>query len=238
MRPDKLCVILVLCMTVPWVSGCARENAKQASTKPAPTINEEAGASKEEAALAQEEKKPIATETASLQNKAPDPNEPTVLELQRAAIRYAEVNPDKIAMWRHQAAIRALMPEVSVGYNNDIGNTISTATSNGKTNFWIGPDDVSTGWDFTAKWDLGDLVYNTAQTSIDSRSKRMVELRNDILEALNTAYFERKKLQRQLTRVTDKENPSYTEREIRIEELTATIDGLTGGYLSRKLGKD
>ena len=58
------------------------------------------------------------------------------------------------------------------------------------------------------------------------------------MEALNTAYFERKKLQRQLSRVTDKDNPAYTEREIRIEELTATIDGLTGGYLSRKLEKD
>ena len=230
MRPDKLSVILVLCMTVPWVSGCAREEAKKTSSKPASVANEEAAAPKEGTA-----------ETTSAQNKAsyqPDPNEPTVLELQRVAIRYAEVNPDKIAIWRHQAAIRALMPQVSVGYNNDIGNTISSSSSNGRTNFWIGPDDVSSGWDFTAKWDLGDLVYNTAQTSIDSRSKLMVELRNDIMEALNTAYFERKKLQRQLSRVTDKDNPAYTEREIRIEELTATIDGLTGGYLSRKLEKD
>ena len=227
MRPDKLSVILVLCMAVPWVSGCSREKAKQVSIKPAPIANKEVPASKDE--------------VAEIQNKAPyhpDPNEPTILELQRAAIRYAEVNPDKIANWRAQAAARALMPEVSVGYNNDIGNTISTATLNGKTNFWVGPDDTSSGWDFTAKWDLGDLVYNTAQTSIDSRSKLMVELRNDILEALNTAYFERKKLQRQLTRVTDKENPAYTEREIRIEELTATIDGLTGGFLSRKLGNE
>ncbi|MFA5339263.1 MAG: hypothetical protein WC317_03825 [Candidatus Omnitrophota bacterium] len=130
------------------------------------------------------------------------------------------------------------MPEVSVGYNNDLDTTISTATSNGRTNFWVGPDDTSSGWDFTAKWDLGDLVYNTAQTSIDSRSKLMVELRNDIMEALNTVYFERKKLQKQLIRITDKESPAYTERELRIEELTASIDGLTGGYLSRKLEKN
>ncbi len=230
MRPDKLSVILVLCMTVPWINGCAREKVEKTSIKPAPVVNEEAVASKEEAA-----------ETALVQNKAsyhPDPNEPAILELQRAAIRYAEVNPDKIANWRAQAAARALMPEVSVGYNNDIDDTITYATASGKTNFFVGPDNMSSGWDFTAKWDLGDLIYNTAQTSIDSRSKLMVELRNEIMEALNTAYFERKKLQRQLTRVTDTENPAYTEREIRIEELTATIDGLTGGYLSRKLGKE
>ncbi|MDD4879916.1 MAG: hypothetical protein PHR22_05650, partial [Candidatus Omnitrophica bacterium] len=170
--------------------------------------------------------------------KTLDPNEPSIIELQRVAIRYAEVNPDKISNWRHQAAVKALMPQVSVGYNNDVDDTISYASSNGRTNFFVGPDNFSSGWDFTAKWDLGDLVYNTAQTSIDSRSKLMVELRNDIMEALNTAYFERKKLQRQLTRVTDQESPAYTERELRIEELTATIDGLTGGYLSRKLDKE
>ncbi len=191
MRPDKLSVILVLCMIVPGVVAAVQE------------------------------KKPIATETISLQSK--DPKEPTILELQRAAIRYAEVSPDKIINLRRQAAARAFMPEVSVGYNNDTDATISTATSNGKTNFFIGPDDTSRGWDVSAKWDLGDLVYNTAQTSIDSRSKLMVELRNDIMEALNTAYFERKKIQRQLTKITDKENPAYAEREIRIEELTGDI---------------
>lgn len=183
------------------------------------------------------EAKPIAVQTVEVP-KEKLAEEPTILELQRAAIRYAEVNPDKITNLRRQAAARALMPEVSVGYNDDTDATISTATLNGKTNFFVGPDDSSRGWDVTAKWDLGDLVYNTAQTSIDSRSKLMVELRNDIMDQLNAAYFERKKIQRQLTKIADKESPPYTERELRIEELTATIDGLTGGYLSHRLGND
>ncbi|MFA5147880.1 MAG: hypothetical protein WC491_01980 [Candidatus Omnitrophota bacterium] len=164
--------------------------------------------------------------------------EPTILELQKAAIKYAEVNPDKITTWRHQAAIRALMPEISVGYGNDIDATVTAATLSGRTNYYIGPDDTSSSWDFSAKWDLGDLVYNSAQTSIDSRSKLMVQLRNNILSDLNAAYFERKKLLKQLEKYQDKENPSYLEREFRIEELTATIDGLTGGYLSRRLGNE
>ena len=207
MRTNKLTLVLVLCMLVPGMNSPA-----------------------------QEEEKPVAVETISLQKTGTE--EPTILELQKAAIRYAEVNPDKITNWRRQAAARALMPEVSVGYNNDLDATISTATSNGKTNFWVGPDDTSTGWDFTAKWDLGDLVYNTAQTSIDSRSKLMVELRNDILEQLNAAYFERKKIQKQLSKIVDKESQPYIEREIKIEELAATIDGLTGGYLSSRMGAE
>ncbi|MFA5094375.1 MAG: hypothetical protein WC512_03950 [Candidatus Omnitrophota bacterium] len=181
--------------------------------------------------------KPISCNTIEI-SKDKMVDEPTILELQRAAIKYAEVNPEKITNWRKQAAMKALMPEISVGYDTDIYDTISTATKDGKVNYFIGPDDSRNGWDFSASWDLGDLVYNAAQTSIDSRSKLMVQLRNDILADLNTAYFERKKLLKQLEKVQDRDNPSFTEREIRIEELTATIDGLTGGYLSRRLGRD
>ena len=164
--------------------------------------------------------------------------EPTIQELQKAAIKYAEVNPDKISTWRKQAAMKALLPEISVGYGNDVDATITSATASGRTNYYIGPDDTSSSWDFTAKWDLGDLVYNSAQTSIDSRSKLMVQLRNDILNDLNAAYFERRKIIKQLDKIQDKESASYLEREFRIEELTATIDGLTGGYLSRRMGKE
>lgn len=212
MFTDKLTVVSLLCMLAVGVSTPSR------------------------AAQVAREAKQVSTEIISLQKT--EPQEPTILELQRAAIRYAEVNPDKITNWRRQATLKALMPEISVGYDTDIYRTISTATKDGKTNFFVGPDDQSRGWDVSASWDLGDLVYNSAQTSIDSRSKLMVQLRNDILTDLNTAYFERKKLLRQLDRIQDKESPSCTERELRIEELTATIDGLTGGYLSRRLGKE
>lgn len=212
MFTDKLTAVSLLCMLAVGVSAPSR------------------------AAQVAQEAKQVSTEIISLQKT--EPQEPTILELQKAAIRYAEVNPDKITNWRRQAALKALMPEISVGYDTDIYRTISTATANGKTNFFVGPDDEARGWDVSASWDLGDLVYNSAQTSIDSRSKLMVQLRNDILTDLNTAYFERKKLLGQLERIQDKESLSYAERELRIEELTAAIDGLTGGYLSRRLGKD
>lgn len=176
--------------------------------------------------------------TAFAQEPTPSQDEPSIQELHRAAIRYAEVSPDKIRNWRAQAAIKALLPEVSVGYDKDIDRTIEAYNYGGKTTYTTGPDDTSYGWDLSVKWDLGDLVYNDDQTSIDSRSKLMVQLRNDVLEQLNTAYFERKKLQKQLDKIPDKTSEAYLEREVRIEELTAQIDGLTGGYFSRRMGKE
>lgn len=176
---------------------------------------------------------PIATQTIELSR-----DEPTIGELQRAAIKYAEVEPGKITNWRRQAAMKALLPDISVGYDTDTYRTIDAYNYGGKTTYTVGPDDGAKGWDVSASWDLGDLIYNESQTSIDSRSKLMVQLRNDVLDQLNPAYFERKKLQLELLKIPDKTSQAFLEREIRIEELTATIDGLTGGYLSRRMGKE
>jgi len=176
---------------------------------------------------------PIAAQTIKISK-----DEPTICELQRAAIKYAEVEPNKILNWRRQAALKAFMPEVSVGYDTDTYRTIDAYNYGGKTTYAVGPDDGAKGWDVSASWDLGDLIYNDDQTSIDSRSKLMVQLRNDVLDQLNAAYFERKKLQKQLDKLPDKTSEAYLEREIKVEELTATIDGLTGGYLSRRMGKE
>ena len=80
-------------------------------------------------------------------------------------------------------------------------------------------------------WDLGDLIWNPDQTSIDSRSKLMVELRDDILDQITRLYFERRRLQMELM-TPPAEPQSKLDKEMRVEELTALIDALTGGEFS------
>ncbi len=213
------------------LSSCANKPAKAQEVK----VQELATAKEYTSTQPVETKEVVSVETITYE---PPVNEPTIGELQRAAIKYAEVEPGKITNWRRQAAVRALLPDISVGYDTDTYRTIDSYNYGGKTTYTVGPDDGANGWDVSASWDLGDLIYNDDQTSIDSRSKLMVQLRNDVLDQLNPAYFERKKLQIGLQRIPDKTSQAFLERQIRIEELTATIDGLTGGYLSRRLGED
>lgn len=166
-------------------------------------------------------------------------NEPSIQELQREAIQYAEVSPDKISDWRSRAARKAWLPNVSVGVDR---NTTDLWHWEGGSTTKVDDDILRKGndtidWDVSLTWDLGDLIYNDDQTSIDSRSKLTVQLRNDILEELNSAYFERKRLNGQLNTITEKSSAAYAEKALKIEELTAKIDGLTGGYLSLKTDK-
>ncbi|MFC1703554.1 WD40/YVTN/BNR-like repeat-containing protein [Candidatus Omnitrophota bacterium] len=169
-------------------------------------------------------------------------NEPSIQEIQKIAIEYAEVRPGKIQQWRKAAAKRAWLPKMSIGADRDNNKTVSDSiwgsySSGGQHH--VGPDDKTyynnLGWDVSLTWDFGDLIWNDAQTSIDSRSKLMVELREDILDEVTRLYFERRRLQIELAAATDPAPSQRLDSELRLQELTALIDALTGGYLTRSL---
>lgn len=155
--------------------------------------------------------------------------EPAITQIQKEAIKYAEVYPEKIAHWRKQARLKAFMPELSLDYDK----TVTTALGATYDRVQVGPRD----WGLGLKWDLADVIFSTEQTSIDVRSRLMVQLRDDILNEVTRLYFERRRLQLELSRAQNLNENTRVEKELRLEELTALIDGLTNGYLSRHLEK-
>jgi photosystem II stability/assembly factor-like uncharacterized protein len=158
-------------------------------------------------------------------------NEPTIQQVQKEAIKYAEVYPEKISRWRKQARLKAFFPEFDLIYDK----TIFTSTSFPQGRSFVGPLD----WGLTLKWDLGDFVFSTEQTSIDVRSRLMVQLRGDILNEVTRLYFERRRLQMELARQEKELNENTRlEKGLRLEELTALIDSLTGGYFSRSIAQE
>ena len=106
--------------------------------------------------------------------------EPSIKEVQQAAIKYAEVEPEKIAQWRKRAAIKAVLPQVSAGIDrntSDLWHWESGSTTKADDDVLRKGDD-SLGWDVRVSWDLGELIWNEDQTSIDVRSKLMVQYMN------------------------------------------------------------
>ena len=162
-------------------------------------------------------------------------HEPTIGQVQQAAIRYAEVHPDKILRWRRQAALKALLPSVDFGFDQNRSHNVHVDEGT-FPNFQVFPTkDRDTGWDCSVNWELGDLIWNDDQTSIDVRSKLMVQLRNDLVDEVTRTYFERRRLQMALLTKPPTDEPTLIEKELRLRELTALIDGLTGGAFSEHL---
>lgn len=164
-------------------------------------------------------------------------HEPTIGQVQARAIMYAEVHPDKIRQWRRQAALQALLPTFSFGFDRDEDTyvTSSGSTTNPAFDRIIRAEDPSQSMDLSLNWDLGDLIWNDDQTSIDVRSKLMVQLRDDVISDVTRTFFERRRVQVELLTEPPNDPKIQLDNELRLQELTALLDGLTGGWFSEQL---
>ncbi|MCK4463887.1 MAG: hypothetical protein KAU58_06210, partial [Candidatus Omnitrophica bacterium] len=161
-------------------------------------------------------------------------SEPSIRNVQEMAVTYAEVHPDKIRKWRNGAKLRGILPKITFGIDRNTSDELHWDTG-GSDTLVIGPDKEKTSWDITCTWDLGDFIYNEHQTTIDIRSKLMVQLREDILNEVTRLYFERRRLQMELADDKPITQARRIKKDLRLQELTASIDALTGGTFSDAL---
>jgi len=162
--------------------------------------------------------------------------EPGINEIQQAAIKYAEVEAGKIKEWRRRAQNKAWLPKVSVGVDTNASDLwhweTGSTTKNDDDILRRGKDAVE--WNVNLSWDLGEVVWNSDQTSIDVRSKLMVELREEILDQVTKIYFERLRLKMELDNLSIEDRRKRFEKELRIKEFTANLDAMTGNFFSKR----
>ena len=149
--------------------------------------------------------------------------EPSITDIQQAALRYNEVHPEKIQRWRNALKVRALLPQVNLDYDKTINY------DSGADRYYVGPRD----WGVSFSWDVADLIWDTHQDDIDTRSRLNTQLRLDILDEINRVYFERLRLKHMIMTAALSKEEKF-EKELRLRELTAILDGYTGGYFSKK----
>lgn len=163
--------------------------------------------------------------------------EPTAREIHQAVIRYANARNGKINRWQAESRLRALLPSVSFkkDFSRDNNIDLDRGSTSERDLFIEGPADISQGWDLNVSWDLGDFIFNTSQTSIDSREKNMVELRHDLTQEATRLYYERRRLQMEAALIPAASEQEHFDRLLRVEELTAMLDGLTNGFMAKRL---
>ncbi len=152
--------------------------------------------------------------------------EPLVGEIQEAALFYNGVHPNKIRKWREGLKYRALCPSVNLDYDKTVNY------DSGSDKYYIGPYD----WGVSFSWNVGDLLWNSYEDDVDTRARLNTQLRLDVLDEINRVYFERIRLKRELNKANLTEEDLF-KKKLRLLELTAIIDGYTGGYFSKQIGE-
>ena len=86
-----------------------------------------------------------------------------------------------------------------------------------------------------AQWDLSRLVFNPDQIRVVSAMNTAVKTRDTLLKAVTKAYFARRKLQVESTLNPPTDVAKKLDTDLKIQEQTATLDALTGGWFSEQL---
>jgi hypothetical protein len=63
----------------------------------------------------------------------------------------------------------------------------------------------------------------------------MVQLRDDILDEVTKLYFERIRVKMELGNLPIEDRKKRYDKELRLQELTASLDALTGGYFTQQI---
>lgn len=173
--------------------------------------------------------------------------EPTLHQLERAALTYSGTDPQEIRHWKSRARWAAALPKVMVGYDKkaytQINNTIQDSVSVSSSGVTLGPpetkldqnDNLNRGFEVKATWDLSELIFTNNSLAISSESRYRTMVRGQVLEELHQVYFERKKI---LLKEEGKKIEDMSQMtRLHLEELEAKLDSLTGDYFSKMKGE-
>jgi hypothetical protein len=165
-------------------------------------------------------------------------HEPTVLETQKAAARFARVNPGAYESWLAESKAAHALPRRLLGRvrssRDDDRSARTTNSTTGSLSDTVSASD-QLQLEVLAEWDLSRLVFNRDGILAARQIERMVNQREDILTTVNKLYFARRQLQAELSLEDPASVQKGIQMQLRIEGLTADLDALTGGWFSQQL---
>lgn len=166
--------------------------------------------------------------------------EPSVQQVQAWTQEYARTNPEMIQAWARASQSFALLPRLSVEYllNDDLDRRFAYESVGGELTPRQTALDELRGFRVLVRsqWDLSELVMSSERIRVINEAQDTVKLRDRLLTQVTRLYFDRRRQQVALLLEPPQELNARVQAHLRLLELTAGIDALTGGRFSRALG--
>ena len=164
-------------------------------------------------------------------------DEPSLEALEIAALERADLLRKETKRWKYTAKLQALLPELKLDADFDMGRDESLDRYQEKPDRWGADTDRGYTLGATAHWRLGELIFNTDELKVYDLLSERASRREALLSTLVGYYFERRRLQLTMMLAPPDDLQALLELRIRISELTAAIDSLTGGRLTHRISQ-
>jgi hypothetical protein len=166
-------------------------------------------------------------------------SDPPVDALRAAASALALTEPDRARSLVLRARLAGWLPELRGGFYRrfaraesvDLGASVSTPLAP------VGIDsDNDVRYELRATWDLAKLVFNPDEIGAHFQALRTADARREIESLVIRLYFDRRRLKAELGAADATATGmalSGLRAELRIAEIEAELDALTGGAFTR-----
>ena len=163
-------------------------------------------------------------------------NEPDVRQVQSMAMLYSKTNPELVEGWLQSVKRAYALPKLNLQYEKQLDSSTrfdyvptESGTSFEEDYAQVADDDKVV---VKLEWRLDKLVMSSEQIRVINESQKTVKLREKLLDEVTRLYFDRRRLQvegllQPATSIQDR-----IEHELRLQEMTANLDALTGGQFS------
>ena len=159
--------------------------------------------------------------------------EPTVREAQKAALEFFNIDPGAVTSMRRRAAVKGLMPSLEARYRHNKSNLdVDTRNTTIDDQPFLfdrvegGVNEIQVG----VRWNLPLLVFNAEVLDVGS----LAILQEGVLKEVTRLYYTRRRLQIDLILNPPNDPGTLVSKDLRIEELTSTIDAMAGNIFSRQ----
>jgi len=163
--------------------------------------------------------------------------EPDVRAVQSMAMRYSKTNPELMEKWLASSQRAYALPKVNLQYEKELDQaTRYDYVAGADGNLESLADYLQAENDdkvvVKLEWRLDKLVMSSEQIRVINETGKANKMREKVLDEVTRLYFDRRRLQ-----VDNLLNPPSSltdqiEMELRLQEMTANLDALTGGEFS------
>ena len=159
--------------------------------------------------------------------------DPPVDALREAAAALALAEPDRARSTVIRARAAGWLPEVRARGERRFGRSESLDLGgSGPAPVGIDSDNVLT-YELRLTWDLSRIVFNPDEIAAQFQALRTADARREIESLVIRLYFERRRLKAELAAADSDDQSAGMRLELRIAEVEAELDALTGGAFSR-----